>query len=69
VNAGETLKRGDLELRAGRPPAFDNLATTGFVDGSSGVFFSSDCFGALLSKPMQNAADLPEKELREGQVF
>jgi hypothetical protein len=33
------------------------------------VFFSSDCFGALLEAPPQNAADLSEKDLREGQIF
>lgn len=69
VNPGERFTAGDRTLRAIRPPAFDNPSTTGFYDEKSQVFFSSDCFGALLADPPQNAADLSEKDLREGQVF
>lgn len=69
VNPGETITLGDRTLTAIRPPAFDNPSTTGFYEEKSGAFFSSDCFGALLEAPPQNAADLSEKELREGQVF
>lgn len=69
VNAGEKVTVGDRTLNAIRPPAFDNPSTTGFYDDKSGVFFSSDCFGALLRDIPQNAADLSEKDLREGQVF
>jgi flavorubredoxin len=69
VNPGETITVGNRKLTALRPPSFDNPATTGFFDNNSGVLFSSDCFGALLSAPPQNAADLTEKELKEGQVF
>ena len=35
----------------------------------SGVFFSSDCFGALLQAVPQSAADLSETDLRDGQVL
>jgi flavorubredoxin len=69
VNHGEKITLGDRTLNAVRPPAFDNPSTTGFWDDKSGVFFSSDCFGALLSAVPQNAADLTDEELREGQVF
>lgn len=69
VNPGERITIGDRTLTAVRPPAFDNPSTTGFYDDKSGVFFSSDCFGALLADPPQNAADLSEKDLREGQLF
>ncbi len=69
LNPGEKLRVGGRTLNAVRPPAFDNPATTGFYDDKSGVFFSSDCFGALLSNPTRNAADLSEKDLREGQLF
>jgi len=69
VNPGERITVGDRTLTAVRPPAFDNPSTTGFYDDKSGAFFSSDCFGALLSDPPQNAADLSEKDLREGQIF
>jgi flavorubredoxin len=69
VNPGERITVGDRTLTAVRPPAFDNPSTTGFYDDKSGAFFSSDCFGALLENPPQNAADLSESDLREGQVF
>lgn len=49
VNPGDTLHVGDRELVGHRPPLFDNPATVGFLDRSSGSFFSSDCFGAPLS--------------------
>ncbi|HSF20031.1 MAG TPA: MBL fold metallo-hydrolase [Vicinamibacteria bacterium] len=69
LNPGEVLTVGDRRLHAIRPPAFDSPATTGFYDDKSGVLVSSDCFGALLSRPAQNAAELSQKELREGQIF
>jgi flavorubredoxin len=69
VNPGEKFTVGDRTLAGVRPPAFDNPSTTGFYDDKSGAFFSSDCFGALLANPPQNAADLSEKDLREGQLF
>ena len=69
VNPGEKITVGDRTLSAVKPPAFDNPSTTGFYDDKSGVFFSSDCFGALLSEVPQNAGDLSDKDLREGQVF
>ena len=70
VNPGQKITVGDRTLTAIKPPAFDNPSTTGFYDDKSGVFFSSDCFGALLpSAAPQNAADLSDKALREGQLF
>lgn len=69
VNPGEKITVGDRTLTGIRPPAFDNPSTTGFYDDKSGVFFSSDCFGALLSKIPQNAAELSDQDLRDGQVF
>lgn len=69
VNPGDKITVGDRTLTGIRPPAFDNPSTTGFYDDKSGAFFSSDCFGALLESPPQNAADLSDKDLREGQVF
>lgn len=69
VNPGERITVGDRTLTAVKPPAFDNPCTTGFYDDKSGVFFSSDCFGALLSAVPQNAADLSENDLRNGQIF
>ena len=69
VNPGQTITVGGRTLTAIKPPAFDNPSTTGFYDNKSGVFFSSDCFGALLSAVPQDASELSEKDLREGQVF
>jgi flavorubredoxin len=69
ANPGARITVGDRTLTAVKPPAFDNPSTTGFYDDKSGVFFSSDCFGALLSAVPQNAADLSEQDLRNGQVF
>lgn len=69
VNPGEKITVGDRTLTAVKPPAFDNPSTTGFYDDKSGALFSSDCFGALLSAVPQNAADLTDRDLTEGQVF
>ena len=69
LNPGQQLTVGDRTLSALRPPVFDNPATTGFHDDTSGALFSSDCFGALLQAAPENAADLSDQELREGQVF
>jgi flavorubredoxin len=69
LNPGQKLTVGDRTLSAIKPPVFDNPSTTGFLDESSGTLFSSDCFGALLQEVPENAADLTDEQLREGQVF
>lgn len=69
VNPGEKITVGDRTLTAVKPPVFDNPCTTGFYDDKSGAFFSSDCFGALLSAVPQNAAEISDEDLRNGQVF
>ncbi len=69
VNPGQTVDVGDRTLTAVRPPAFDNPITTGLRDERSGIFFSSDCFGALLDEVPERAEDLSDEALREGQVF
>jgi hypothetical protein len=68
VNPGETITLGNRSLTAVKPPVFDNPCTTGFYDSKAGVLFSSDCFGALLQSVPQNAADLSEGDLRDGQI-
>lgn len=68
LNPGETVTLGDRTLTAVKPPVFDNPCTTGFYDSLTGILFSSDCFGALLQTVPQNAADLSESDLRDGQV-
>jgi flavorubredoxin len=70
INPGQSLDVGDRTLTAVRPPVFDNPVTTGLRDERSGIFFSSDCFGALLQEePPERAEDLSEDALRQGQVF
>ena len=69
LNPGHQLTVGDRTLTAVKPPVFDNPATTGFHNDKSGALFSSDCFGALLQAAPENAADLSDQELREGQIF
>lgn len=69
VNPGERLTLADRSLLAFKPPVFDNPSTTGFFDDKSRILYSSDCFGALLASPPESAADLSERELREGQVL
>jgi flavorubredoxin len=69
VNPGQSVAVGDRTLTAVRPPAFDNPITTGLRDDRSGIFFSSDCFGALLDMVPERAEDLADEELRRGQVF
>ena len=48
LNPGQSLDVGDRRLTGFRPPLFDNPATVGVLDTSSGVCLSSDCFGAPL---------------------
>jgi flavorubredoxin len=69
LNPGQTLDVGDRTLTAVRPPTFDAPETTGFFDSKSGVFFSSDCFGAVVQAPAQMAADIDPQTLREGQTI
>ncbi len=69
VNPGQKITLGGRTLAAIKPPVFDNPSTTGFYEEKSGVLFSSDCFGALLAEVPQSAADLADRDLREGQTL
>ena len=69
LNPGQSIDVGDRKLTAVRPPSFDAPETTGLFDDKSKVFFSSDCFGALLSSPAQDISDIAEKELVEAQTL
>jgi flavorubredoxin len=69
LNPGERLTLTDRSLVAFKPPAFDNPCTTGFYDDRTRALFTSDCFGALLQDPPQNAADVSEKDLADGQIL
>jgi hypothetical protein len=69
VNPGQTITLGERTLTAFKPPTYDNPVTTGFRDERSGALFSADCFGAMLAAVPENAADLSDDELRQGQIF
>jgi flavorubredoxin len=69
LNPGQSVDVGDRTLTAVRPPAFDNPITAGLRDERSGIFFSSDCFGALLDEVPEAAEDVPAEALHQGQVF
>lgn len=66
LNPGQSLVTGDRSLRAFKPASFDAPETTGFVDSRTGVMFSSDSFGAVLTAPQQAALDIASDELRQG---
>ena len=67
VNPGEAISIGRRTLTAIKPPVYDNAVTTGFHDDTSGALFSADCFGALLQDLPQNAEDLSDADLHNGQ--
>lgn len=68
LNPGERLDLKDRVLTAVKPPSFDAPETVGLYDSKSRALFSSDCFGALTAGPTEDAADLSEADLREGQL-
>lgn len=68
LNPGQSLSVGDRTLTAVRPPTYDSPETTGFYDPRSGAFFSADCFGALMSEPAEDAAQVESPALREGMI-
>jgi hypothetical protein len=68
LNPGGTLSIGDREVAALRVPSFDAPETAAMFDPRSGALFSSDCFGALLSRPTDCAEEIEAAELRDGAV-
>jgi flavorubredoxin len=69
LNPGQRLDAGDRMLAAVTPPIYDAPETMGLYDEKSGIFFSSDCFGALMAAPAENAEALTPEALREGQTL
>jgi flavorubredoxin len=68
LNSGDSIRVGDRKLTAVRPPLFDNPTTIGIYDNKSGVFFSADCFGAIIPSPAQDLDDVPEGDLTQGAI-
>lgn len=66
LNPGQTLVAGDRTLTAFKPPLFDAPETTGLVDGRTGVMFTSDAFGSVLSAPRESAREISPDELGQG---
>jgi len=73
LNPGQSLDVGDRTLTGFRPPLFDNPATVGFFDDSTGVCFSSDCFGGpMASEDLARSADVGAvgaEDLRHAQLL
>ena len=73
LNPGQSLDAGDRRLTGFRPPLFDNPATVGVLDTSTGVCLSSDCFGAPLPTAAlaaaHDAAAANPGELRAAQLL
>ena len=63
LNPGDSIRVGDRELTAVRPPMFDNPTTIGVYDNKSEAFFSADFFGAIIPSPAQNVDDVTEGDL------
>ncbi len=69
LNPGQAISMGDRTLTAVIPPTFDSPSTTGCYDSRSGVFFSADYFGAVLTAPAQEAGAIPKDDLQAGQLL
>ncbi|HMN44097.1 MAG TPA: MBL fold metallo-hydrolase [Povalibacter sp.] len=69
LNPGQSIDAGDRTLFAVAPPTYDAPETMGVYDGKSHMFFSSDCFGAILNQPAEDAAAIAPDALREGQTL
>ncbi len=69
LNPGQSLDIGGRTVTSVKPPSYDAADTAGLYDSKSKTFFSSDCFGALLSGPATTAGDISASDLREGQLL
>lgn len=68
LNPGDSIRVGDRNLIAVRPPLFDNPTTIGIYDDKSEALFSADCFGAIVPSPVRNVEDLAWDELSQGMI-
>jgi flavorubredoxin len=63
---GESFDVGDRTLAAVRPPVYDSPTTRGLYDATTGVYWTSDAFGAPMITPIVDAADLPAEMFELG---
>ena len=66
LNTGQTLDVGDRQLLAFKPPTYDAPETTALFDQKSSTIISADSFGAILENPIDNAAEINSKALKQG---
>jgi glyoxylase-like metal-dependent hydrolase (beta-lactamase superfamily II) len=66
LEPGRDFVAGGRRFLPVRPPYYDAPETMGFFDPVDRVLFAADAFGALLSGPVEEAAAIPEAELRDG---
>jgi hypothetical protein len=73
LNPGQRLDVGDRTLTGYRPPLFDNPATVGLQDDSTGVLLSSDCFGGPMASADLACCDdvraVPAEDRRAAQLL
>ena len=69
LNPGQMLQVGDRELLAQRPPVYDAPETMGLFDTRTRQLISSDCFGAVMGQPAEEAAEIPPADLRAGMTL
>ena len=69
VNPGDSVDLGDRALAATWVPLFDQPETMGFFDERTRVFYTSDCFGAVVPDPAPFADQVPTDEFRKGFLF
>jgi flavorubredoxin len=69
LNPGQSIDAGGRRLTAVTPAVYDAPETMGVYDEKSATFFSSDCFGAVLEAPAENAEAVAREALREGQTL
>lgn len=66
LNPGQALDLGDRRLLAQRPPVYDAPETMAAYDTRTGHLFSSDCFGAVMQEPADDATAIAPCALHEG---
>lgn len=60
ITDGEIFDAGDRKLLAVRPPVYDSPTTRGLFDTTTGVYWTSDAFGAPMATPVGDVMELPE---------